>query len=316
MYDNYQFLSDPAEYLKRQAVSCYLQQGAKYAADIGSAGASNTAVSVAQPFAFDIVDGPMAAMGVKELRIIGPAIPPPPVNPYNPKIIGNWIPYLGQPNSSDFSAFGRIRLEDVHTDYIFTYQMNGCNLVVVQGNNYTYLFHEPTSTNWKTPRTTPASATCGTGPRPTTTTRTIQAASPVAWSCCAGGSDAGSSSSRLSAGTATCWTSTKCNCREPLACSKAVSSVAFREGQSRTVLRRFVVHARPLPGRSPAPIRNNGLRERRFRITPTSLAESVSTSLRSRARRDDCERRGRKREHQRAANAKKSVSRNRLRLRA
>ncbi|MGH9484506.1 MAG: hypothetical protein ACRD1F_05570 [Terriglobales bacterium] len=152
MYDNYQFLSDPAEYLRRQAVSCYLQQGGKYTTDIGSAGANSAAVSVAQAFTFDIVDGPMQAMGVKELRITGPAMPAPPPNPYNPKIIGNWIPYLGLPDSSDISAFGRIKLENVHNDYIFTYQMNGCNLVVIDGNDtFTYLFHEPTNAKWNKP---------------------------------------------------------------------------------------------------------------------------------------------------------------------
>ena len=136
------FKADPVKYLKQNAIECYNIKVAALKTDLEFAGTNHNLPMCDVHLAFDLVPQP----GYVSLKIIGSRAKF--VKSDEGPIFGQWIPYLGQKSYREPYKFGRIQLDTVIEDYVFTVGFNGCKLVAVQDTKGLMVYHEPTAEAW------------------------------------------------------------------------------------------------------------------------------------------------------------------------
>lgn len=140
---NSQFKANPEKYMGKNAIECYNVKPADLKAHLQAAGADDKLPRCDTQLAFDII--PQKG-GYVSLKIIGSRSKYTKSN--EEPIFGKWIPYTGQKSYREPYSFGRILLDTVMEDFVFTVGFNGCKLVAVKDPTGLILYHEPTAESW------------------------------------------------------------------------------------------------------------------------------------------------------------------------
>jgi hypothetical protein len=146
---NATFLSNPLQYLQRNAIECYNIKASALKTAINSAGGNGDSATCGLTLEFDLVPQPGKYVS---LVILGPVGSYGRTKRRGRPIVGAWMPYLGQISQPDVNKIGHINLTTVPgtVNYVFSAGLGGCNFVVRQEGGNKVLYHEPTAAEWGT----------------------------------------------------------------------------------------------------------------------------------------------------------------------
>lgn len=141
---NAKFRANPKRYLRSNAIACYNMGTGQLKKDAEQFGVDVLSATCDLTLEFDLVP----ARGYVDLKILGLVGQYSTTSRKGAPLVARWIPYLGQKKVADPDQFGKINLNTVRTDLVFTVGFSGCQFTVVNYGGGKWVYHEPTAESW------------------------------------------------------------------------------------------------------------------------------------------------------------------------